>query len=207
MVLVLLEIAVVIICVLLCSGRSASSTVIAVSHPWISPPKTLVSWLWGCSTAPWASTMPRVWTIKRVSPAAGENHLCHIELKIEVCFPKTLSAFFECVCSSECPKRHQHPVWQVRYTKQQMSLSGDDSVENVISVSADGRVTKWLLGSNGLDCIGMIQALENSSNTTTDRLDTVIELLRGRKIQVNTFFHYLFIIMIIIMIIIITLFI
>ncbi|XP_065813042.1 dynein axonemal intermediate chain 4 isoform X1 [Labrus bergylta] len=57
--------------------------------------------------------------------------------------------------SSECSKRHLHPVWQVRCIKQEMNLSGQGSVENVVSVSTDSRVSKWLLSSNALDCIDL----------------------------------------------------
>lgn len=49
-----------------------------------------------------------------------------------------------------------HPVWQVNWTKQEMRLSGEERVESLVSVSADGRITKWLLHSNGLDCIGTV---------------------------------------------------
>ncbi|KAK1887985.1 WD repeat-containing protein 78 [Dissostichus eleginoides] len=58
--------------------------------------------------------------------------------------------------SSECHKKHLHPVWQVSWTKQEMALSGEDRVEALVAVSADGRVTKWLLSSNGLDCIDLM---------------------------------------------------
>ncbi|XP_034091989.1 WD repeat-containing protein 78 isoform X3 [Gymnodraco acuticeps] len=59
--------------------------------------------------------------------------------------------------SSECHKKHLHPVWQVSWTKQEMALSGEDRVEALVAVSADGRVTKWLLSSNGLDCIDLMK--------------------------------------------------
>ncbi|CAK6954451.1 dynein axonemal intermediate chain 4-like [Scomber scombrus] len=59
--------------------------------------------------------------------------------------------------SSECSKKHMHPVWQVNWTKQEMRLSGEDRVESLVSVSADGRITKWLLHSNGLDCIDLMK--------------------------------------------------
>ncbi|XP_070763038.1 dynein axonemal intermediate chain 4-like [Enoplosus armatus] len=59
--------------------------------------------------------------------------------------------------SSECSKKHLHPVWQVSWTKQGVRLSGGGHVEALVSVSADGRITKWLLCSNGLDCIDLMK--------------------------------------------------
>uniref|UniRef100_UPI0037E81242 dynein axonemal intermediate chain 4 n=1 Tax=Semicossyphus pulcher TaxID=241346 RepID=UPI0037E81242 len=72
--------------------------------------------------------------------------------------------------SSECSGKHVHPVWQVSWTKQQMSLSGEDSVENIVSVSNDGRVSKWVLCSNALDCRDIMklkrtQHLEKTEDT------------------------------------------
>ncbi|XP_044050038.1 dynein axonemal intermediate chain 4-like isoform X2 [Siniperca chuatsi] len=65
--------------------------------------------------------------------------------------------------SSECSKKHLHPVWQVSWTKQEMRLSGEERVEALVSVSADGRITKWRLCSNGLDCIDLMK-LKRSQN-------------------------------------------
>ncbi|KAM7397079.1 hypothetical protein PAMP_020076 [Pampus punctatissimus] len=59
--------------------------------------------------------------------------------------------------SSECSKKHLHPVWQVNWTKQEMRLSGEERVEALVSVSADGRITKWFLCNNGLDCIDLMK--------------------------------------------------
>ncbi|XP_044213816.1 dynein axonemal intermediate chain 4-like isoform X1 [Thunnus albacares] len=59
--------------------------------------------------------------------------------------------------SSKCSKKHLHPVWQVNWTRQEMRLSGEDRVESLVSVSADGRITKWFLHSNGLDCIDLMK--------------------------------------------------
>ncbi|KAM7415026.1 hypothetical protein PAMA_019718 [Pampus argenteus] len=59
--------------------------------------------------------------------------------------------------SSKCSKKHLHPVWQVNWTKQEMRLSGEERVEALVSVSADGRITKWFLYNNGLDCIDLMK--------------------------------------------------
>ncbi|XP_077424536.1 dynein axonemal intermediate chain 4 [Vanacampus margaritifer] len=59
--------------------------------------------------------------------------------------------------SIDCKKRHVHPVWHVTWVKQEMTLSEEDVVESVVSVSEDGRVLKWLLCSHGLDGVGMLE--------------------------------------------------
>ncbi|XP_037644615.1 dynein intermediate chain 4, axonemal isoform X3 [Sebastes umbrosus] len=58
------------------------------------------------------------------------------------------------ISSSECPNRHLDPVWQLRWTQQELSLTGGEKAEWLFSVAADGRISKWLVCSNGLDCIG-----------------------------------------------------
>lgn len=40
-----------------------------------------------------------------------------------------------------------------------MALSGDDKAEALISVGADGRITKWLLCGH-LDAIGTVQIVQ-----------------------------------------------
>lgn len=55
---------------------------------------------------------------------------------------------------SECPNRHLAPVWQLRWTLQEVSLTGEEEVESLFSVAADGRISKWFISSSGLDCIG-----------------------------------------------------
>uniref|UniRef100_A0A8C9YX04 Dynein axonemal intermediate chain 4 n=1 Tax=Sander lucioperca TaxID=283035 RepID=A0A8C9YX04_SANLU len=66
--------------------------------------------------------------------------------------------------SSECSKRHLKPVWQVNWSKQEITLSGEDRVEALVAVSADGRITKWLLCSNGLECIDLMK-LKKTKNS------------------------------------------
>uniref|UniRef100_A0A673BD44 Dynein axonemal intermediate chain 4 n=1 Tax=Sphaeramia orbicularis TaxID=375764 RepID=A0A673BD44_9TELE len=45
--------------------------------------------------------------------------------------------------SSECPNKHMDPVWQLKWTLEELSLTGEDKVESLYSVAADGRVSKW----------------------------------------------------------------
>ncbi|XP_051917432.1 dynein axonemal intermediate chain 4 isoform X1 [Hippocampus zosterae] len=59
--------------------------------------------------------------------------------------------------SIDCRRRHVHPVWHVTWVRQEMSLSEEDVVESVMSVSEDGHVLKWLLCSHGLEGVGMLE--------------------------------------------------
>ncbi|XP_038562176.1 dynein intermediate chain 4, axonemal-like [Micropterus salmoides] len=72
--------------------------------------------------------------------------------------------------SSSCPKKHVHPVWQVNWISQEMRLSEDDRAEALVSVSADGRITKWLLCSNGLDCIDLMKLKNQNSKKNAARI-------------------------------------
>ena len=45
-------------------------------------------------------------------------------------------------------------MWQVTWTKHGLPSSGEDRDEVLVSVSAEGRISKWLLCSGGLDCTG-----------------------------------------------------
>lgn len=51
-------------------------------------------------------------------------------------------------------KKHLQPVWQVIWTPQK--LTGEQGTEVLVSVSADGRITKWFLYGNALDSIGTV---------------------------------------------------
>ncbi|KAK9516340.1 hypothetical protein VZT92_024277 [Zoarces viviparus] len=53
--------------------------------------------------------------------------------------------------SSDCFKKHVKPVWQVNWIKPAMTLSGED-MDAVVSVSEDGRMSKWSHSSNRFDC-------------------------------------------------------
>ncbi|MBN3316104.1 WDR78 protein, partial [Atractosteus spatula] len=58
--------------------------------------------------------------------------------------------------SSDCANKHASPVWQVKWIEQEKGTTGEDKGETLISVSADGRITKWYL-RKGLDCIDLIK--------------------------------------------------
>ncbi|XP_064791994.1 dynein axonemal intermediate chain 4 [Oncorhynchus masou masou] len=58
--------------------------------------------------------------------------------------------------SSDCAHKHTSPVWQVRWIDHERGASGEDKGETLISVSADGRISKWFL-RKGLDCIDLMK--------------------------------------------------
>uniref|UniRef100_A0A3P9BXW3 Dynein axonemal intermediate chain 4 n=1 Tax=Maylandia zebra TaxID=106582 RepID=A0A3P9BXW3_9CICH len=55
------------------------------------------------------------------------------------------------------PNRHLGPVWQLRWTQQQVSSTGEEKVEALLSVGADGRISKWFFFKDGLDCIDLMK--------------------------------------------------
>ncbi|XP_032406052.1 WD repeat-containing protein 78-like [Xiphophorus hellerii] len=62
-----------------------------------------------------------------------------------------------CIADSrDCAKRHMQPVWQVTWTKQQLQLSGEEREEVLVSVTGDGRITKWLILHNGFNCVDLM---------------------------------------------------
>ncbi|XP_031725305.1 dynein axonemal intermediate chain 4 [Anarrhichthys ocellatus] len=58
--------------------------------------------------------------------------------------------------SSDCFKKHLKPVWQVNWIKPAMTLSGEDR-DAVVSVSEDGRMSKWFHCSNRFDCSDLMK--------------------------------------------------
>ncbi|MED6279186.1 hypothetical protein CHARACLAT_031905, partial [Characodon lateralis] len=77
------------------------------------------------------------------------------------CFPMLLSSFSIC---SECAKRHLGPVWQLRWNQQELSFTGEEKVEALFSVGADGRICKWFVINGGLDCTELMK-LKRINNT------------------------------------------
>nr|XP_046264360.1 dynein axonemal intermediate chain 4 isoform X2 [Scatophagus argus] len=83
-----------------------------------------------------------------------------------------------CVISSrECPNKNMGPVWQVRWTQQGLNLTGEEKVEVLFSVAADGRVSKWFVSNNGLDCIDVMKLKKIGGNKTDKKTDTVLSVL------------------------------
>ncbi|KAM9323067.1 dynein axonemal intermediate chain 4 [Pholidichthys leucotaenia] len=61
------------------------------------------------------------------------------------------------VSSSECPNRHLGPVWQLRWTHQGLNLTEEEMEEALVSVGEDGRISKWFVFNNGLDCVDLMK--------------------------------------------------
>ncbi|KAI4891917.1 hypothetical protein NFI96_029999 [Prochilodus magdalenae] len=58
--------------------------------------------------------------------------------------------------TSECAHKHTGPVWQVKWIDHERGPSGEYKGETLISVAADGRISKWFL-RKGLDCIDLMK--------------------------------------------------
>uniref|UniRef100_A0A2K5EQQ2 Dynein axonemal intermediate chain 4 n=1 Tax=Aotus nancymaae TaxID=37293 RepID=A0A2K5EQQ2_AOTNA len=58
--------------------------------------------------------------------------------------------------SSESPQKHLGPVWQLQWIEQDRGTTGDDKRESLVSVSADGRISKWVI-RKGLDCYDLMR--------------------------------------------------
>uniref|UniRef100_A0A3B4AQ90 Dynein axonemal intermediate chain 4 n=1 Tax=Periophthalmus magnuspinnatus TaxID=409849 RepID=A0A3B4AQ90_9GOBI len=75
--------------------------------------------------------------------------------------------------SRACPHKHVAPVLQVKWTLQDVGLR-DDKDEALVSAATDGRICKWFVSNNGLDCTDMMKlkrvksAKKLSTEKTTD---------------------------------------
>ncbi|XP_063156214.1 dynein axonemal intermediate chain 4 [Candoia aspera] len=58
--------------------------------------------------------------------------------------------------TSESHDKHLGPVWQLRWVEQDRGTTGEDKGEILVSISADGRVTKWFL-RKGLSCTDLMK--------------------------------------------------
>lgn len=97
----------------------------------------------------------------RWGPCVWTAQLWHHTLKIvrAKSLMPLMSLLLTCLCvsvCSECPNKHLGPVWQLRWIQQELSLTGEERVEALFSVAADGRISKWFVCNNGLDCIGTV---------------------------------------------------
>ncbi|KFV19790.1 WD repeat-containing protein 78, partial [Tauraco erythrolophus] len=64
--------------------------------------------------------------------------------------------------SSESSKKHTGPVWQLRWVEQDRGATGDGKRERLICISADGRVTEWLIQKR-LDCTDLMKIKRTES--------------------------------------------
>ncbi|NWU73046.1 WDR78 protein, partial [Pterocles burchelli] len=64
--------------------------------------------------------------------------------------------------SGESPNKHTGPVWQLRWVEQDRGATGDGKKERLICISADGRVTEWLIQKR-LDCTDLMKIKRTES--------------------------------------------
>ncbi|CAN0193707.1 unnamed protein product [Bubo scandiacus] len=64
--------------------------------------------------------------------------------------------------SSESSNKHTGPVWQLRWVEQDRGATGDGKKETLICISADGRITEWLIQKR-LDCTDLMKIKRTES--------------------------------------------
>ncbi|NWH61876.1 WDR78 protein, partial [Geococcyx californianus] len=64
--------------------------------------------------------------------------------------------------SSASSNKHTGPVWQLRWVEQDKSATGDSRKERLICISADCRVTEWLIQKR-LDCTDLMKIKRTAS--------------------------------------------
>ncbi|XP_053293169.1 dynein axonemal intermediate chain 4 [Pleuronectes platessa] len=89
---------------------------------------------------------------------------------------------WQVISSSECPKKHLGPVRQLRWTQQKLSLIGEEKVEVLFSVAADGRISIWFVLNSGLDCIDLmklkrIHNMKKKAGRNKDKTESVLSAL------------------------------
>ncbi|XP_031459828.1 WD repeat-containing protein 78 isoform X2 [Phasianus colchicus] len=58
--------------------------------------------------------------------------------------------------SGECSAKHTGPVWQLKWVELDIGTTEGNKRERLISISADGRITQWLI-QEGLGCIDLMK--------------------------------------------------
>ncbi|XP_049631411.1 dynein axonemal intermediate chain 4 [Suncus etruscus] len=66
--------------------------------------------------------------------------------------------------SSESPHKHWGPIWQLQWIEQDRGTTGDDKREILVSIAADGRISKWVI-RKGLGAHDLMR-LKRTSFTT-----------------------------------------
>ncbi|NXL46974.1 WDR78 protein, partial [Podilymbus podiceps] len=64
--------------------------------------------------------------------------------------------------SSESSNKHTGPVWQLRWLEQDRGATGAGKTERLICISADGRITEWLIQKR-LDCTDLMKIKRTES--------------------------------------------
>ncbi|XP_053326023.1 dynein axonemal intermediate chain 4 [Spea bombifrons] len=67
--------------------------------------------------------------------------------------------------SSDNPNKHTCPVWQLKWIERHGNGLGEDKGEILVSISADGRITKWRI-RKGLDCSDLMKLKRTGSERT-----------------------------------------
>uniref|UniRef100_A0A8C4PK86 Dynein axonemal intermediate chain 4 n=1 Tax=Equus asinus TaxID=9793 RepID=A0A8C4PK86_EQUAS len=65
---------------------------------------------------------------------------------------------------SESPQKHLGPVWQLQWIEQDRGTTGDDKREILVSISADGRISKWVI-RKGLDCHDLMRLKRTAASS------------------------------------------
>ncbi|XP_072275535.1 dynein axonemal intermediate chain 4 isoform X2 [Pyxicephalus adspersus] len=65
--------------------------------------------------------------------------------------------------SSDNPNKHTCPVWQLKWIEQDHNSPGEDNGEILVSICADGRITKWQI-RKGLDCSDLMRLKRTGSD-------------------------------------------
>uniref|UniRef100_A0A663M162 Dynein axonemal intermediate chain 4 n=1 Tax=Athene cunicularia TaxID=194338 RepID=A0A663M162_ATHCN len=64
--------------------------------------------------------------------------------------------------SRESSNKHTGPIWQLRWVEQDRGATGDGKRETLICISADGRITEWLIQKR-LDCTDLMKIKRTES--------------------------------------------
>ncbi|XP_068197577.1 dynein axonemal intermediate chain 4 [Antennarius striatus] len=98
----------------------------------------------------------------------SSNHPNHLAVGMQdgtIAIYNVQSEDMSCIVSSrKCLNRHLDPVWQLKWKQQELNLTGKQTMESLFSVAADGRVSKWFVSSNGLDCLDVMK-IKKTLNT------------------------------------------
>ncbi|CAI9596006.1 unnamed protein product, partial [Staurois parvus] len=65
--------------------------------------------------------------------------------------------------SSDNPNKHTCPVWQLKWIEQDHNRLGEDNGEILVSICADGRITRWHI-RKGLDCSDLMRLKRTGSD-------------------------------------------
>ncbi|XP_054836762.1 dynein axonemal intermediate chain 4 isoform X1 [Eublepharis macularius] len=82
--------------------------------------------------------------------------------------------------TSESFDKHLGPVWQLKWVEQDRGTTGEDKGEILVSISADGRVTKWFI-RKGLSCTDLMKLKRTASEKKKVGAEKKSEALISRQ--------------------------